>query len=88
MRRLATKDVTLPDHNITIRRGQTVSVDSYRLHRPERLPTPRDLRLSPLPPHARAARRRQQSTARDDEPRAPGFRPWTARVPRPVLRFE
>ncbi|KAK1624614.1 cytochrome P450 [Colletotrichum phormii] len=29
MRRLATKDVTLPDHNIAIRRGQTVSVDSY-----------------------------------------------------------
>ncbi|KAF4780766.1 ent-kaurene oxidase [Colletotrichum scovillei] len=29
MRRLATKDVTLPDDNITIRRGDTVSVDTY-----------------------------------------------------------
>ncbi|KAI3558777.1 ent-kaurene oxidase [Colletotrichum abscissum] len=29
MRRLATKDVPLPDSNITIRRGDTVSVDTY-----------------------------------------------------------
>ncbi|UQC91170.1 ent-kaurene oxidase [Colletotrichum lupini] len=29
MRRLATKDVTLPDSNITIRRGDTVSVNTY-----------------------------------------------------------